>query len=508
MSDDIKALREQLGEIADLKSAIALLQWDHEVYMPPKAAPGRGQQLATLCTLCHKMFTSPEMGGMLKKARDGAGELSPDDAALISETLYDYERETKLPESFVKTFAVEQSKAYEEWTKARAESDFKMFQPSLERVVELLKEKAELLGYEDTPYDALLESYERGMTTAKLKEIFGELATKQADLIERIVNSPNQPDVQWLEQNWNTKAQLDFTVRVLNDMGYDFDAGRQDISVHPFTTNFDVFDVRVTTRAYENELFTALTGSIHEGGHALYEQGLLEKDRRTCLAEAPSLGIHESQSRMWENIVGRSKPFWNHYLPEFKKYFPGQMDKVTAEDIYKAVNHVKPSFIRVEADECTYNLHIIIRFEIEVALMQDDIKVAEVPELWNAKVKDYLGLDLTDDALGCLQDIHWSHGAIGYFPTYALGNLYSAQLFAKIEQDVPDLMNEIGNGNFRPLLDWLRTNVHAHGRRKTAPQIVRDATGLEPCSVPYLEYLERKYGQLYGLVRSQSVPGR
>jgi carboxypeptidase Taq len=363
----------------------------------------------------------------------------------------------------------------------------------------MLRQRAEYLGYEETPYNALIEDYERGMTARALDHLFRELAPKQSALVARIAASPAAADFNWLEQTWDESAQWSFGLKVLRDMGYDFEAGRQDKSVHPFTTNFDLYDVRITTRLNPHDLFSALMGSIHEGGHALYEQGFLESDQRTTLAEAPSLGIHESQSRLWENIVGRSRPFWEHYAPRLARAFPGQLDATTPEQLYRAVNRVRPSLIRVEADECTYNLHIILRFEIEKALIEGDLRVADVPAAWNEKIKSYLGVDVPDDAHGCLQDIHWSHGSFGYFPTYALGNLYAAQLFETIERDLPAIREHIGAGDFAPLLAWLREHVHRIGRRKSAAEMVRDATGKEPSAEAFLRYLESKYGAIYGL---------
>jgi carboxypeptidase Taq len=488
-----------MGEVIDIRSAIALMHWDQEVYMPPKAGPARGRQLATLSAMAHRMFTDQEMGRLLAVCQEEEESLPADDVALVNETAYDYERATKLPEAFVEKFAEEQSKAYEAWVAARKDSDFKTFAPHLETIVDLLRQQADYHGYEGSPYNALLEDYERGMTTDHLTPLFASLAEKQSALVEKIMASDKQPDVQWLAQDWDEDKQWDLTMQVLRDMGYDFDAGRQDRSVHPFTTNFDLHDVRVTTRINKHELFSGLTGSIHEGGHALYEQGFMEKDRRTVLAEGISLGIHESQSRMWENLVGRSRPFWDHYFPAFQQAYGKQLDGRSAEDAYRAVNAVEPSFIRVEADECTYNLHVILRYEIELELIEGRMKVSEVPDAWNAKVKQYLGLDVPDDAHGCLQDIHWSHGSMGYFPTYALGNLYASQFYEVINKDLPDLNDQIRNGDFAPLLTWLRTHIHQVGRRKTAVQLIQDVTGKAPSEAPFLNYLETKYGELYGL---------
>ena len=496
---ELAELRRHLGEIADINSAIALLQWDQETYMPPRAAPGRGQQLATLSALAHRMFTAPAVGDLLKGLHDRAGNLTAADAKLVDVTLYDYERAKKLPESFVQEFEREKSKGYESWVKARKENDFPSFEPSLTRLIELQKQKAEYLGYEGSPYNALLEDYERGMTTDALRDIFDVLAQRQSALVKRIVNASRQPDTRWLERDWDEKQQWELTMRIVRDMGYDLDAGRQDRAVHPFTTSFDLYDVRITTRFDSRSPFSALMGSMHEGGHALYEQGFRPEDRRTPVADGTSLGIHESQSRLWENLIGRSLPFWKHYTAILQEHFPGHLDRITPDHVYSTLNRVSPSLIRVEADECTYNLHIIIRFEIEVGLLEGEIQVSEIPEVWNERVKQYLGLEVPDDTQGCLQDIHWSHGCMGYFPTYALGNLYASQLFEKIQEDVPGLWEQVEAAEFSGLLQWLRSHIHQYGRRKSAPELIRDITGREPSSAAYLEYLEGKYGGLYGL---------
>lgn len=491
--------RERLGEIHDVNAALALLSWDQETYMPPKAAPARGQQRATLSAIAHRLLTSEEMGGLLEELEGDSDGLGEDDTRLVAEVRYDYDRARRLPESFVRRFAQETSAAYEVWVKARREAQFDLFRPRLETVVELLRERADLLGYEGSPYNALLEDYERGMRVEELRPLFAELGARQSALVERIKASGRDPETAWMDQTWDEDAQWAFTLHVLGDMGFDLEAGRQDKSVHPFTTSFDVDDVRLTTRVDARDPFSALTGSIHEGGHGLYEQGFDREYRRTPLADAPSLGIHESQSRLWENLIGRSLAFWKHYTPEFRARFPGQLDGVSAEAIHACINRVRPSLIRVEADECTYNLHIIMRFEIEVDVIEGALAVKDIPEAWTAKMKQYLGIEVPDDAQGCLQDIHWSHGGMGYFPTYTLGNLYAAQLFDKILEDIPTLWDDVEAGRFAGLLEWLRRHVHVHGRRKLAREIVRDATGREPGTEAYLAYLESKYGALYGL---------
>jgi len=499
MEQIITTLRERLGQVMDIRSALALLEWDQETYMPPKGGAARGQQIATLSALAHRLFVDPEIGRILGNLRDSIDRLDPDDAALVRETYYDYGRAVRLPESFVREFAEEQSKAFHAWVKAREDADFGVFKPHLDRLIELLRKKADLLGYEGSPYNALLEEFERGATAEGLRELFGELAARQSALVRRIAACEADQDAKWLDQDWPEPAQQAFTVSILKSMGYDLEAGRQDKSVHPFTTSFDVRDVRITTRFDPRNPLTGLSGSMHEGGHALYDQGFLESDRRTPLASAPSLGMHESQSRMWENMIGRSLPFWKHGVTAMARHFPGQLDGVSSETVYRTINRVRPSLIRVDADECTYNLHVILRFEIEAGLMENRIAVHDIPEIWNAKMKEYLGVDVPDAARGCLQDVHWSHGAVGYFPSYALGNLYAAQLFEKMFEDTPGLWERVGEGDFAPVLGWLRRNVHHAGRRKTASELIRHVTGKEPTTAPYLRYLEMKYTALYGL---------
>ncbi len=499
MTEATDTLRAKLGEVLDVRAALAVLEWDQEVNMPPKGAEARGEQIATLSALAHRLFTHEDVGRLLEDLRAAADTLPEDDRSLVSETLYDYERATRLPEAFVQKLAAERSKAFNAWRKAREESDFAAFSPNLEGLIDLLRQKADMMGYEGSPYNALLEEFERGMTAEQLRVIFGELAPRQRDLVRRIQEKGAQPNIAWLDRAWPEAGQWDFSLEVLRDMGFDFEAGRQDKSPHPFTTNFDIHDVRVTTRIAPRNPLTGLSGSIHEGGHALYEQGFLERDRRTLLAAAPSLGIHESQSRMWENIIGRSRPFWEHYVGVMQAYFPGAMDGVSPEQVYRAMNIVKPSLIRVDADECTYNLHVILRFELEVDLMEGALAVADIPEAWNAKIRDYLDIEVPNDAQGCLQDVHWAHAAVGYFPSYALGNLYAAQLIEAIQKEIPELWSHVAAGKFGALLEWLRVHVHQVGRRKLAPEIVRDATGAAPTAEPYLGYLEQKFGDLYSL---------
>ena len=495
----IDQLKDRIGEVHDLGQALSLLHWDQETQMPRGAAEARARQISTLSGHLHRLATAKDIGEALRHFAADGKDLAEDDRLMVREALWDHDRATKLPEDFVREESELTSKAHFAWVDARKADDFDIFRPYLERIVDLCRRKADLYGFEGSPYNGLLAGYERGMTAEALKPLFAELATRQKNLIARIAASPRQPDRAWLDQKWPIDAQEAFSRAILEQMTFDFDHGRLDVAAHPFCTSFSCNDVRLTTRYSEDDLFSSLYSAMHEGGHGLYERGLDEHWNRTPLGDSVSLGIHESQSRMWENMIGRSRPFWKHNLPALKKAFPGMLDHVTVDQAYACANTVRPSLIRVEADECTYNLHIIIRFEIELELLEGRLAPKDIPELWNAKYKDYLGLDVPSNALGCLQDIHWSMGGLGYFPTYTLGNLYAAQLFEAILRDIPDLDDRIEAGDLKTLREWLRTQIHLPGRRMTAPQLIEKVTGQRPTHEPYMRYLETKFGQLYNL---------
>ena len=497
--EDLRRLRDKLGEISDVKSAVHLLEWDQETCMPPKAAPERAQQLASLSSLAHRMFTSEEMRRLIDGLSERAEELDAHDAKLVEIVRYDYNRANRLPEPFVHELALETSRAFSTWAKARAESDFALFRPHLERITALNQKKADLLGYSGSPYNALLEDYERGMSVEILEDMFGILAEQQSSLLARIMDSERPPNTSWLAGEWPQDQQWAFSLRIIENLGYDLQAGRQDKSLHPFSISLGLHDVRITTRTNPKELFQSLMGSIHECGHALYSLGHDPRDQRTPLLDAPSLGMHESQSCLWENFIAGSLPFWHWCTPILREYFPGRLDAVSPEEVYAAVNRVEPSLIRVDADECTYNLHVILRFEIERDLIEGNIEARDVPEIWNQKMKQYLGVDVPDDANGCLQDVHWSHGAMGYFPTYALGNLYAAQLLEQIADDIPELWEQVAQGCFEPLLMWLRDKIHRQGRRKLARELLQEVTGRDVTPEPFLTYLKNKYAPLYGV---------
>ena len=503
VQETIEQLKSQLALIIDLMQAQGLLSWDQNVYLPPGAAAARGQQLATLSRTIHERATDPQLGKWLKALEDvGADQGDTADAALVRVTRRNFDQATKLPGAFVEDFAKARSASQTAWVGARAASDFSQFAPHLEKMVELNLRQAELLGYAAHPYDALHDLYERGSSTERLRAVFTELRDAAVpllrDLADRENNGENHSDAP-LRQAFLEAEQEAFAVGIIRAFGYDFDHGRLDRTVHPFATSFSKYDVRITTRYDVNFLSPALFGTLHEAGHAMYEQGISSVYDRSPLGRAVSLGIHESQSRLWENLVGRSEGFWRWAYPKLQETFTGQLGGVSREDFYGAINRVSPSLIRVEADEVTYNLHIMVRFELELALIEGTLKVSELPEAWNAKYEAYLGVTPPDDAHGCLQDIHWSLGMFGYFPTYTLGNLISVQLFEAAKAARPGLQSEIEKGEFSKLLSWLRENIHQHGSRYEPAELLERATGKSLEAGPYIRYLKEKFGTLYGV---------
>ena len=506
ISASLDALTSKLREIHHLSDAAAVLSWDQETYMPPRSGAIRAEQLATLQTLAHNQFVSPEMETLLGSFLDlETGSVLPthqaslDDTslALLRETWRDFSRAKKLPSSFVNDLERECSLAQQVWAEARKTNDFQRFLPNLERLVSFKKREADYLGYTDSPYNALLDTFEPGATVAQLRPLFAELRTHLIRLLDQIRNSPVQPNVSLLTQSYDTTKQVELGRLVLKQMGYDFQRGRLDLSAHPFTTSFHPTDARVTTRVFEKDLPSCLFSCIHEGGHGLYEQGLSPKHYGTPLGEAISLGIHESQSRLWENSVGRSQAFWKYFYQKLQEIFPEQLGSIPAEEFYLAINQVAPSLIRVEADELTYNLHIMVRFEIELEVIEGRVYVDDLPELWNAKMEEYLGMTPSSDAEGVLQDVHWSFGAFGYFPTYTLGNLYAAMLFQQAKKDTPELDKHISEGNFLPLKSWLNDRVHQWGRQYSANELIQHITGQTLTPQPFIQDLEEKFCNLY-----------
>lgn len=499
MEEKIQQLRNLLAEVSDLNYISALLGWDQQTYMPVEAAEGRGDQLALIGRLAHERSTSPELGKLLEELKPLAASLDPesDDACLIKVTARNYDKATRVPTSHVVEFARVTTLSQQAWMEARQKSDFSIFRPHLERVVALRQEYASFFPNFEHPYDALLDDFEPGMKTDEVKAIFAGLRPKQVELIQAIAAKP-QVDDDFLRQPFDQTRQWSFGEEVITRFGYDWKRGRQDKAAHPFTTEFGLKDVRITTRVDANYLNPMLFGTMHECGHALYGLGVAPELERTGLQGGASLAIHESQSRLWENLVGRSLPFWKHFYPRLQQVFP-QLDRVPLDKFYQGINKVHPSFIRVEADEATYNLHIMLRLEIEIALLEGAVQVKDLPAVWNARMQDYLGVTPSNDVQGVLQDIHWSGGMIGYFSTYALGNLISAQLWEKINQDIPDLNDQIQSGKFQALLAWLREKIHRHGAKFEPQELVQKVTGSRIDPAAYVRYLTRKFGEIYTL---------
>jgi len=494
-------LIKTVREIGMLKSVAGVLNWDEHTQLPPKGTEHRATQVSLLAKIIHEKFSSAHVGHLITEmeASDLLHDPQSDAAVNVRELRRDYDRAVRVPSSLVQEISRVAVLAQSAWAEARRKSSYGDFQPFLARILDLKREEAECVGYRTCPYDALLDEYEPGETTANLNVVFASLRDKLVALIGRIGASGRKTPLDILERYYPREAQEKFARMAAMKIGFDFQAGRLDTTVHPFCSDLGPGDTRLTTRYDENYFGDAFFGVMHEAGHGLYDQGLKPEYFGTPLGEAISLGIHESQSRTWENLVGRSGVFWKHFFPLVKDAFPAALAGVSEEQWVFAANDIRPSFIRVEADEATYNLHILLRFELEQALLHEDLQAADLPGAWNEKMKQYLGIVPLDDAHGCLQDIHWSMGAIGYFPTYTLGNLYAAQFFEQAQADLGDLDRQIAAGNFAPLLAWLRKNIHSHGRRYSAGQLVKKITGKELSSEPLLKHLGKKAREWYGV---------
>lgn len=501
---DIQRLIEKSRHITYMRGILALLEWDQEVMMPRKAGFSRSQQMSIISELSHNALTDKENGKLIdrlvKELTRSPEAFTPSDKALVREFKRTYDRETKLPVKFVKELTEHTSQSLETWREAREKKDFSIFEKDLQKSFELARQKADYYGYTESPYDALLDLFEQGLTESKVKSIFEPLKEFTKKFVTDITASNVKINNDILHRNYPIDKQLAFNNALAEGIGYDFEAGRLDKSTHPFTTEFGTStDVRITTRFYENEVNSSVMATIHEVGHALYEQGISHQLDATIIGTGVSLGIHESQSRMWENFVGRTPEFWAHWFPTFASYFSDVVNVDEQANFVKALNMVSPSFIRVEADEVTYNLHIILRFELECALVKGDLKVKDLPEAWNAKMQEYLGATPPDDSKGVLQDIHWATGGIGYFPTYTLGNLYAAQFWATIQKQIPNLRQEISKGNTDILLKWLREKLHVYGSVYTPAELCEMISG-ESLNPEYLKsYLKQKFGTLYNL---------
>lgn len=503
MEEKLARLGVLLNQVWDLNKAASVLRWDQQTYMPPGGAPARAVQLATLSRLSHTLFVTDEIGELLDALQPllDNSELDPmsNTASLIRVVARDYEKMRRVPSELVAERARASALAQEVWARARARADFSLIAPYLEKNVELNVELAEALGYEECLYDALLDQFEPEMKTSRVAQLFQELKAALVPIVTVITEENPPVDDTILAQTFDEQKQLDFSRQVIAELGFDFERGRQDISLHPFTSSFSPNDVRLTTRVARHQLKAALFSLLHESGHGIYDQGIDEQLARTPSADGASLGVHESQSRLWENVVGRSRNFWTYYFPRLQSVFPQQMGEVDLEAFYRAINKVAPSYIRVEADEVTYNLHIFIRFELEQALLEGDLAVSELPEAWNEKMKAYLGLVPPDDALGVLQDIHWAGGAMGYFPTYALGNMLAVQFFNQALAERPEIAEQITKGEFDQLYAWLRENIYQHGRKYTPAELTQRVTDNTIQAGPFIQYVKQKYGSIYNL---------
>lgn len=495
----------EMSKTATLYGTISmLLDWDQETYMPTSAVELRSKQLELMSSLAHKERTSQKFGhalGSLIHLETGKildSTLTPAKQAALREWRRDYMQQIRLPIEFVEEFARVTSESGHAWKEAKGKNQFKIFLPYLEKVVALCRQKADFLGYDEHPYDALLDQYEPGMKISVLKPLFERLKIPLIDLLKSIETKP-LPNDSFLRKEYPHQKQLHFGKKILANMGFETNFCRLDESAHPMCMTLHPDDARLTTRVIPNQVMVNIFSCIHEGGHGLYHVNLPKEEFGTPLGEAASLGIDESQSRMWETITGRSYPFWQHYYPLLQKEFPEHLGEIPLDEFYKAVNIVKPTLIRTDSDEVTYNLHIMVRFELERGLLEGSIKPADIPEAWNEKMRIYLGIVPKADSEGCLQDIHWSLGGIGYFPTYTLGNLYAAQFFEKYTQENPNWETDFRNGQFAPLRNWLKTHIHKYGRMYLPEDLCKKVTGKPLSELPFLNYLQKKYSALYHL---------
>ena len=491
----IEELKKRLLEISHLSAILNLLYWDQEVNMPAKAVEARAASISYLSTIVHNKTIELDSDGLLSNLQKAlhSKKIKGSAAVIVAETWRSFSREKKLPESFVTELANITSQAQHVWAQARQENDFGKFLPWLKKIVKLKQQEAEYVGYQDSPYDALIDTYEPGMTSKEASKILEDLKDFLIPFLKKTRQPSNKSNSHKLKGQFPLSAQIQFNQLIAQSIGFDFQAGRMDTSTHPATFGSHPHDIRLTTRYKEDNIYYSLGSTIHETGHGLYEQGLPVKHYGTPLAESVSLGIHESQSRFWENIIGKSLPFWKYFYPKLQKEFPTPFKKIPLQDFHHIINEVRPSLIRTEADEVSYNLHIIIRFEIEKDMIEGRLKLADLPKIWNEKYQKYLGFKVPNDSQGVLQDVHWSCGLIGYFPTYSFGNLYSAQFYHQIAQDIPNLNQKIAKGKFQEINNWLRKNIHFHGKTYQADTLVKRATGESLNSKYFSQYLSKKY---------------
>ncbi|HMK45163.1 MAG TPA: carboxypeptidase M32 [Methanocella sp.] len=493
-SKEYRELLEMIKDLSTLEQVVSILGWDEQTYMPAGGAPDRGTQKAAIIGIMHERLTSKRMEKLIRTLKKQ--ELSPDGQIVLREVERKWRRALSMPLELVKEITRTGTMSVEAWARARKSSDFRVMEPWLNNMIGLKMKEAEHVGYDDRPYDALLDEYEPCMRSKELDALFSRLRYKLVPIAEKVLDAP-EPKSTPFTGDYPWDMQRKFIADLCGGIGYDMNCGRIDLSAHPFTTG-SARDVRITVRYDEKNPAYAIFPAIHETGHALYEQGFREKYFGTPLAESVSLGIHESQSRLWENVVGRSMPFWTFYYPVMQRTFRG-MKKMSLEQFHRRINTVRRSYIRVDADELTYNLHVMLRYEIESAIFAGKLKTGEIPEFWNDRFERYLGIEVPDDTHGCLQDVHWAWGSFGYFPTYALGNLYSAQLWGAAKRKVAGLEDRIASGDTAALLWWLRDNVHRHGKRYCASDLITKATGERPSEDHFIRYVKEKYGNIYGI---------
>ena len=501
METKFQELKTRLLEVNDISSAAGLLHWDQSTYMPPGGAAARARQMATLGRLSHEKFTDPAIGTLLDALEPYRKSLpyDSDEASLLRLTRWRYERAIKVPAEFTAEVANHTSESYQVWTEARPANDFERVRPYLEKTLEYSRQSANFFPGYDHIADPLIEPRDYGMKAADVKRVFAELRQELVPIVSAIT-SQEPADDSCLHQDFPEEKQLDFGLEVAQQFGYDMDRGRQDKTHHPFMTKFSLGDVRITTRTKENFLGDALFSTLHETGHALYEQGIRMDFEGTPLARGTSSGVHESQSRLWENIVGRSRRFWNHFYPQLQGVFPEQLGDVPIDTFYRAINKVERSLIRTNADEVTYNLHVMLRFDFELALLEGELEIKDLPNAWRERFETDFGIAPPDNKDGVLQDVHWYFGLIGgSFQGYTLGNILGAQFFAAATEAHPEVTSEIENGEFQTLHNWLKEHLYQHGSKYTAPEIVERATGSPLLIEPYMAYLRTKYGELYDL---------
>lgn len=492
----MEELRERLASLEALERASAVLSWDEETYMPEAGGPARAEHLARLAAMAHDMLVAPETACLLDASSVRPGSI---DSAIVRVTRRDHDQAARVPTSLVAEIQRHASLAHPIWVHARERNDFAAFAPVMEKTFDLARELAEHLGYRDRAYDALLDQFEPGTTSKEVDGIFAQLKARLVPLAAAIRERARPGEDAVLHGDFDVAEQERFGLQMIRKFGFDLARGRLDQVVHPFETSFSRDDVRITTRYDRTYLADSLFSTLHEAGHGMYEQGVAADLEGTPLASGASSALHESQSRLWENVVGRSLGVWQHFYPELQRAFPGQLGSVPLDRFYRAINRVKPSLVRVDADEVTYNLHVMLRYEMEQGLLSGEIPVADAARVWNDKMEDYLGIRPPDNSLGILQDTHWASGLIGYFPTYALGNVLSVQFFNRAREEHPEIDEEIATGEFATLRGWLEENIYRHGRRFDPQDLVQRATGEPMTTGPYLEYLERKFGALYGL---------